>query len=570
MASNPLSLPAYHEGYMADLPGGKQHWSFSGTLFERKSGSESALTDVDLDGCTELILSDAEAAFRRWQDLCRSHVTCAIDYPLWGLTQAFVMELKAECDRLSVGTSVTDMFPRLVRLGVWEFYEDIVCRVDFFKDAPMLVTNIVEAIIWTVTCVIYRAHRGLSMPGMTDAVNRVVATVCRVTWELREQFLSRNATQDAASGCLRTVSCQLRRLLKAYCAHNIPRMEDRSLLHPGHEHIRRMALFLWFHRSLKEEEPSLDCAPFGDDNILFWVDATVQLLHPGSPEIGEIVVDIIAEYGALNFLARLSDWLRSPSSNDRDADTARGLIQRVLLRAEFLPYLASSGLLEQMRLAITRFQEEDAEQNIIRAMDTLGIFHKVATNVPVPDGRALLIRQCDVVGLLSQTMLYILRVDYQLAEEYCAYIDDYTAFARVLCERHGKNNVLRKSLTQSAQYHWLDTLQRLRWWGASNDTMLNGKHLLLERSWVLFGGALGLDEDEEADRRERENRRDIAQFCAWKECQYHKAKAPTPPNACKGCGEVRYCGKECQRLDWKAGHKRVCKRIKDEAHTPKV
>ncbi|KAK8193717.1 hypothetical protein IWZ00DRAFT_487865 [Phyllosticta capitalensis] len=27
---------------------------------------------------------------------------------------------------------------------------------------------------------------------------------------------------------------------------------------------------------------------------------------------------------------------------------------------------------------------------------------------------------------------------------------------------------------------------------------------------------------------------------------------------CAACGRVRYCGRECQRLDWRAGHKRVC------------
>lgn len=27
---------------------------------------------------------------------------------------------------------------------------------------------------------------------------------------------------------------------------------------------------------------------------------------------------------------------------------------------------------------------------------------------------------------------------------------------------------------------------------------------------------------------------------------------------CAGCGVVRYCGRECQRKDWRAGHKRLC------------
>lgn len=42
---------------------------------------------------------------------------------------------------------------------------------------------------------------------------------------------------------------------------------------------------------------------------------------------------------------------------------------------------------------------------------------EVAANVPVSDGRALLIRRCDVVGLLSQALLLIPKANYGLAGE---------------------------------------------------------------------------------------------------------------------------------------------------------
>ena len=28
---------------------------------------------------------------------------------------------------------------------------------------------------------------------------------------------------------------------------------------------------------------------------------------------------------------------------------------------------------------------------------------------------------------------------------------------------------------------------------------------------------------------------------------------------CAGCNDTRYCGRDCQKADWKAGHKAVCK-----------
>jgi hypothetical protein len=32
--------------------------------------------------------------------------------------------------------------------------------------------------------------------------------------------------------------------------------------------------------------------------------------------------------------------------------------------------------------------------------------------------------------------------------------------------------------------------------------------------------------------------------------------------ACNGCKAVRYCGEECQKKDWKQGHRHVCKELR--------
>ncbi|KZV62355.1 hypothetical protein PENSPDRAFT_692605 [Peniophora sp. CONT] len=62
-------------------------------------------------------------------------------------------------------------------------------------------------------------------------------------------------------------------------------------------------------------------------------------------------------------------------------------------------------------------------------------------------------------------------------------------------------------------------------------------------------------------------------LCSWRECKYHNCLASKKRPACKGCGEVRYCGWKCQRSDWvEGGHKAHCGRrlkypdLEDDVH----
>jgi len=41
---------------------------------------------------------------------------------------------------------------------------------------------------------------------------------------------------------------------------------------------------------------------------------------------------------------------------------------------------------------------------------------------------------------------------------------------------------------------------------------------------------------------------------------YGKGKAL---NRCARCLQARYCSRDCQKADWKAGHQNICKKVRD-------
>ena len=80
--------------------------------------------------CRFNVSSSAEAAFQLWRKLHRTHVACAIDYPLWEFTRAFAAGFTAQIN-------VLDVFPRLVSLGLCDFLEEVMSRADLLQDAPV-------------------------------------------------------------------------------------------------------------------------------------------------------------------------------------------------------------------------------------------------------------------------------------------------------------------------------------------------------------------------------------------------------------------------------------------------
>ncbi|KZV63748.1 hypothetical protein PENSPDRAFT_200132 [Peniophora sp. CONT] len=115
---------------------------------------------------------------------------------------------------------------------------------------------------------------------------------------------------------------------------------------------------------------------------------------------------------------------------------------------------------------------------------------------------------------------------------------------------------LVSGLIRGMRKEWVPTLKILRATrilDKSGNRDWNG----LVDAWTALGRNLGLEERKEVQRL------DGRKHCSWRDCKYNVEEA-SRLSTCQGCGETRYCSRECQKSDWSAGkHKLLCgKRVK--------
>lgn len=98
-------------------------------------------------------------------------------------------------------------------------------------------------------------------------------------------------------------------------------------------------------------------------------------------------------------------------------------------------------------------------------------------------------------------------------------------------------------LKLAASKSWYDDLVKLRSYRGRLSGVAN--YQVLVNSWLLLGHALGLDEITERDQRDTLSKR----LCSWHGCQYHITPSTTQTrmSACTGCGDVKYCSRDCQK-----------------------
>ncbi|KZV63183.1 hypothetical protein PENSPDRAFT_738943, partial [Peniophora sp. CONT] len=364
-----------------DLPDGKQHWSLAGTSLEREPGpvsteidatiyfksvkSQDEITGLTPDACATLVLTDVGAAFRFWRDLYRAHVPCTINHPLWTWTYGFAAAFG------------DDFFLQLERLDLYDFLYEIVCGMHFFHEAPVIIVNVFQLIASSILCITHLVEHtvGSDVAAIdSDTVNRMVATVCRVSWEHRRRLRSRDPNENETSGSMQSVQYRLPFVLVAYYKHHTSHDVERTqvkagvFVHPGHEDIRRMTLFLWFHHNEKEKEACMGDLPYKGEGLLYWIYETTQQLEADGPETRAFALsDILPEYGALAFLKRLSFSLQLPSLGNSELNTILWIIRYVpLLRAEYIAHFAPSGVLGSLRDGFFNYEKKgDPPQDYI-------------------------------------------------------------------------------------------------------------------------------------------------------------------------------------------------------------
>ena len=124
-------------------------------------------------------------------------------------------------------------------------------------------------------------------------------------------------------------------------------------------------------------------------------------------------------------------------------------------------------------------------------------------------------------------------LDRELTEWISGYAEDFRA------EPGAKPFV---DLIKAARRQWWPSLRLLQ--TACSTPPVDDALPRLLSLWSDLGRAAGLDPKKERMRHER----DARSHCSWIDCRYHVEGAPDVLLICKGCGDARYCGRECQRM----------------------
>ncbi|VDB99507.1 unnamed protein product [Peniophora sp. CBMAI 1063] len=133
------------------------------------------------------------------------------------------------------------------------------------------------------------------------------------------------------------------------------------------------------------------------------------------------------------------------------------------------------------------------------------------------------------------------------------YLATFGAWALALNTKRTGNRP-RKAMRHVLRRNWYPTLQVLR--RTRDHSQYVNEHDRLTNSWGGLGDVLGIREDDIEAETSQET-----ELCAWRGCLNHYAPTGQDVKTCKGCGEVSYCDRTCQRLDWSNGHRRECRRL---------
>ncbi|VDB82900.1 unnamed protein product [Peniophora sp. CBMAI 1063] len=280
--------------------------------------------------------------------------------------------------------------------------------------------------------------------------------------------------------------------------------------------------------------------------------------------------DVLSVYGAEKFMHRLNASLRE-SRLDMPLEGLLSMIWEVAIYPVVTPHLQTYGTYIAIREVCDRqalHGDTEVDQCLVLAQ-ALWIYRRTFTHQPAAE-IAYIVRNCNVIELIARYVRLYATLGHQAATggtdptKPLHIVQMYASFAEITNLRSGKNT-LRKTMRNTLRQDWYPTLHVLR--TQRDDKLWRGKHrkqltdLLI--AWTALGTSIGLDEETERRDYEREVKR-MSMVCAWKECKYHTEKPPTSLHSCKGCGEVKYCSRDCQRKDWIDGeHKARCRRIKD-------
>ncbi|KZV74158.1 hypothetical protein PENSPDRAFT_648166 [Peniophora sp. CONT] len=348
----------------------------------------------------------------------------------------------------------------------------------------------------------------------------------------------------------------------------------------------RLMVYLWFNKSHQDETWDTESKPL--DHLINLPSSILDASFEHTEDAYEdfITNDILGVYGPIPFLKRLANMLKHPGLVDDTLQNTLWGLKRFAVHPRCISHLHETGMLLAMRQAYDRQLQhnsqnpsEDTESKCINecrlSLQTLMIYREVMRSRPPAEAAVpLLHKPLDVIQMIARAIVTAHRallLSDQIAREgdtelqyLWTIIRTYRRFAEALNMRTGKNTS-RQALKQSFEENWYWALAEAR---EMAQCISSEDHLSTHRSiidaWKVLGETVGLNEDEKKAAYEQEKLRRTADICGWRGCAHHTEVARgIQLQVCKGCKQAWYCGRECQRLDWKEGGHRVkCRRLK--------
>ncbi|VDB99135.1 unnamed protein product [Peniophora sp. CBMAI 1063] len=315
--------------------------------------------------------------------------------------------------------------------------------------------------------------------------------------------------------------------------------------------LSKFQLYLWVYAPSQEDE--------GTTNLLLQLHCHHALQCFKAETEDDLVLHgaylrdaIFDATGPDDYLIRLNKELQRPRISRDRLGTCMASVHYLKFLPDLLPYLQKHNLTD----SVVRIMEEywlvgDPLHRLITYGHVAGFIRGIGIGFFISLANGIPPR----LNVRGQHVFVFLRRGVLLAIEECAHsaevpildlCDNIRDFC-TLCRPAWKKAVTQQYLTElhaSALEHWWPCLAKLQ--AGCYRHKDSQAHLALLACWEEAGDALGLSEKEERKRFRREGR----VFCFWPECEFNTVRPTSKLSACRGCGEVQYCGKDCQKKDW--------------------
>ncbi|KZV66291.1 hypothetical protein PENSPDRAFT_755782 [Peniophora sp. CONT] len=585
---DPLTRPPWADPYFLDNMDYSSYFEVTGS------------TNDDRPSCEAYIRSKPFEATQLLQSLYNQRRPRGTNYALWLLTRCLADYFKFGNNEDPAYYMSEDTYNELVLepghlTELCLFMVALDDRTPFFEEHPIWIHNVLDLLNGIMT-LYYLRHQDRFAEEIDSPTMRIIrkmgCTLWKPLWENRWLFTDGNRQEEFSPDAgkeLRVALCNLvlnfYRLLResdAALRKGISKRDFNEFRDHGFEDLRRLALFCWMHRSRTEPGKAW---PVEFEEL--YHDATLAFLRSLPDEKRAFVHDdVVSTYGARAFLERATETLRRP---DMTGVMLSNFVNKLDLFLEdipsFAPHLVESGLLQALRAAVELQMplEKDEEVKAYLMNNALLFYVFVASKCPPFEAASTIIRHCNVMKLLSIMIMLafatnttalpgdkprslslatsdtIMTGTILTLQTFVELAHDIVAHSTAGGGPNGRKSGLHITLRDALKAEWFPTYASLIKTIPEGEETPRQTHL--KHVWKRFGEVVGLDLEREYAEVKRDARRKET-CCAWKNCQWHRLPPPNPPRVCKGCGDVRYCSKTCQTDDWRAGHKKDCRRLK--------